>query len=109
MSSDPTQITVDHNRRALVITWKDGQTSTLPFNLLRKHCPCATCADARSKQAANPLTLTLITGPVIAQAEITKIDPVGRYALSLTFNDGHDTGIYTYEFLHSLGEMAAKA
>ena len=109
MSSDPAQITLDHNRRALLIAWKDGEVSTLPFNLLRKHCPCATCMDSRSKQAANPLSLTLMTGPVITQAEITKIDPVGRYALSLAFNDGHDTGIYTYEFLRSLGEMAAKA
>ncbi len=109
MSSDPAQITVDHNRRALSITWKDGKVSILPFNLLRKHCPCATCADARGKQTANPLTLTLLTGPVITQAEIAKIEPVGRYALSLTFNDGHDTGIYTYEFLRSLGEVAAKA
>jgi DUF971 family protein len=109
MSSDPSQITVDHNRRALVITWKDGEVSTLPFNLLRRQCPCATCTDARSKQAATPLTLTLMTGPAITQAEITKIEPVGRYALSLAFNDGHDTGIYTYEFLRSLGEMAARA
>ncbi len=106
MTTDPAQITLDHDRRVLSIVWKDGQVSALPFNLLRKQCPCATCTDNRSKQAANPLTL--MTGPVITQAGITKIEPMGRYALNLTFNDGHDTGIYTYEFLRSLGEAAAK-
>lgn len=109
MSSDPAQITLDHHRRVLTIAWKDGQVTSLSFNLLRKECPCATCNDQRGKQAANPLTLTLLSGPVVTQAEITKIEPVGRYALNLTFNDGHDTGIYTYEFLRSLGETAARA
>jgi len=109
MNPDPSQITVDHNQRAVVIAWKDGQVTALPFNLLRKECPCATCNDQRGKQAANPLTLTLLSGPAITQADITKIEPVGRYALNLTFNDGHDTGIYTYEFLRSLGESAARA
>ena len=108
MSSDPAQITVDHNQRVLTIAWKDGLVTSLPFNLLRKECPCATCNDQRSKQAANPLSLTLRSGPIITQAEVTKVEPMGRYALQLTFNDGHDTGIYTYEFLRSVGESAAK-
>lgn len=100
MTAQPGEITVDHDRRLLSITWKDGHVSDLSFDLLRKECPCATCNDRRQKMAANPLSL--MTGPVITQAEVTGIEPMGRYALQFTFNDGHDTGIYTHEYLRSL-------
>ena len=98
MSADPSQITVDHNQRVVVITWKDGHVSPLQFNLLRKQCPCATCGEERKN--ANPLKL--MVGPMPKEVEIVKVEPVGRYALGLAFSDGHDTGIYTYEYLRGL-------
>ena len=98
MSAEPSQITVDHTQRLLTITWKDGHVSALSFNLLRKECPCATCTEER--KAVSPLKL--VAGPILTQAWIEKVEPVGRYALSLTFNDKHDTGIYSYEYLRSL-------
>jgi DUF971 family protein len=99
MTSEPGQITVDHNRRVLTIAWRDAHLSALDFNLLRKQCPCAVCVEERK---APPSPLKLMSGPIITQAELTRVEPVGRYALSLAFNDGHDTGIYTYEFLRGL-------
>ncbi len=98
MTAEPSQITVDHNQRRLTITWKDGHVSALSFNLLRKECPCATCTEERK----NVSPLKLVAGPIITQAGIEKVEPVGRYALNLTFNDKHDTGIYTYEYLRDL-------
>ena len=98
MSVEPSQITVDHNQRVLTITWKDGHVSPLSFNLLRKECPCATCTEERKKVSP----LKLVAGPIITQADVEKVEPVGRYALNLSFNDKHDTGIYTYEYLRSL-------
>ncbi len=98
MNAEPSQITVDHSQRLLTIAWKDGHVSALPFNLLRKECPCASCAEERK----NTSPLRLVAGPIITQAGIQKVEPVGRYALNLTFDDRHDTGIYTYEYLRGL-------
>lgn len=98
MDVNPQQITVDHDQRLLTITWKDGHVSPLAFNLLRKECPCATCTEERK----NASPLKLVVGPVITQAGVEEVEPVGRYALHLTFNDRHDTGIYTYEYLRGL-------
>lgn len=98
MNPDPSQITVDHTQQALVILWKDAHVTSLPFNLLRKQCPCATCMEERKN--VNPLKL--VVGPVPRAVEITQVAPTGRYALQLSFSDGHDTGIYTYEYLRGL-------
>ena len=98
MDANPGHITADHNQHTLTISWKDGHVSTYPYNLLRKLCPCATCTEERKN--ANPLKL--IVGPVATAVDLVKIEPLGRYALTLAFSDGHDTGIYTYEFLREL-------
>ena len=105
MNVEPTQIAVDHNQRLLTIIWKDGHVSALTFNLLRKECPCATCTEER--KIVNPLKL--VAGPIITQAGVEKVEPVGRYALNLTFSDKHDTGIYTYEHLRGLCRCPACA
>jgi DUF971 family protein len=102
MDTTPDKITVDHDQRAVTITWKDGHVSALSFNLLRKQCPCATCTEERKN--TNPLKL--MTGPMPKEVGLVRVDPMGRYALSLAFSDGHDTGIYTYEFLRGLCRCA---
>ncbi len=71
------------------------------MNELRKRCPCATCRSERDKMDKPGLSLRVISGPVpeTAEARILEFSPVGRYALSFVWNDGHSTGIYTYDFL----------
>lgn len=90
----------------LVIEWNDGQKREIAFGPLRDACPCATCREKRAKPAkpAEP------TGglPVLSMAEAKPLSvlgmrPVGNYAYSIAFSDGHDTGIYTLEFLRELG------
>lgn len=94
MASLPTEI-----RRvgadAVRIAWDDGHRSAYRNDYLREHCPCAACRarPARSLPVMNPRREELY--PV-------QIGLVGRYAVSIQWSDGHDTGIYSYETLRAL-------
>ena len=73
------------------------------FRELRDSCPCATCREKRG-EAPKPASLL----PVLSAAEtqplaIAKMEPVGNYAYSIEFSDGHNTGIYTLDLLRQLG------
>jgi DUF971 family protein len=88
----------------LYIEWSDDQKREIAVSALRKACPCATC---REKRAAPPGPSSGL--PVLSLAEarplaILGMKPVGNYAYSISFSDGHDTGIFTLEFLRELGE-----
>lgn len=76
----------------LKITWNDGHVSRYPLPYVRGWCPCAVCqghgGERHYVQAEN--------------AELTDIKVVGKYALGLTWGDGHDTGIYAYSYLRQL-------
>src|SRR5262249_5896395 len=103
MAARPTKIELRGNDR-LHISWDDGQEREYTFRELRDKCPCATC---REKRSAPPAIAPLL--PVLSAAEaqpltIQGMKPVGNYAYSIAFSDGHDTGIYTLEFLRELGE-----
>ena len=102
VSSDPAEVIVDRQECVLLITWKDGHRSVYPFDDLRRDCPCASCDDARSRQKTGG-GLSVLTGPVLRRGEtqVTDYHAVGWYALNFTWNDGHDTGIYTYESLRA--------
>ena len=90
----------------LQISWGDGQRRRYQFRELRDHCPCATCREKRSQ----PRPATLL--PVLTEAEaqplrILGMRPVGNYAYSIQFSDGHDTGIYSLDLLRELGEVCS--
>ena len=89
----------------LTIHWADGVVSHLPFRLLRKQCPCATCNEDRAKPP-DPFKLIsekdLLAGPPSPK----QMTPRGHYAYQIYWNDGHDTGIYTLDYLRKLGESA---
>jgi DUF971 family protein len=105
ISTDPAEITVTRDKREMRIRWQDGHESTYSFDLLRKECPCALCNDQRGKAPAPAsLNLAVLSGPVVRTGEIqvTEVKPVGRYALNFVWSDGHDSGIYSYNFLRSL-------
>lgn len=91
----------------LSIAWSDGTTRLYRIEDLRKACPCATCREKRS-QPPPPATFL----PILTQAEarpltLLGMQPVGNYAYSLNFSDGHDTGIFTFELLRQMGESQA--
>ena len=92
----------------LRITWSDGQVRDYPVRELRDKCPCATCREERNAPPQSPLQLPIVTAAQTQPLRITAMKPVGNYAYSIDFSDGHDTGIYTLDALRELGyEVAA--
>lgn len=91
----------------LVIEWSDGLQSAVTWKALRDHCPCATCREEREKPADPFRILTpqeLAPKPALAPVAMS---PVGYYAYKITWNDGHDAGIFTIENLRELCESNA--
>jgi DUF971 family protein len=100
----PTKIEVVPGDR-LAIEWDDGQRREYGFKELRDACPCATCREKRSerKEPASPMMLPILSPEEARPLKVTGMRPIGQYAYAIAFSDGHDTGIYTFEFLRELG------
>ena len=92
----PTEIKLHQASRMLEITYADGKTFTLPCEFLRVHSPSA------EVRGHGPGQEVLQTGK--QDVAITRIEPVGTYAVQLFFSDGHDTGIYSWDLLYEYGE-----
>ena len=105
MAVYPTELKKLEEERALLIAWSDGQRRRYSYAELRKRCPCASCREQR-KQEDSPAPANML--PVISASEARPLDivamkPVGNYAYGIHFSDGHDTGIFTFDFLRELG------
>jgi DUF971 family protein len=87
----------------LLITWGDGQTLRYTAKVLRDACPCATCREKQAVQQKNPLQLAILKPEETLPLTIRGMKPIGVYAYTIDFSDGHNTGIYTFEVLRSLG------
>jgi len=88
----------------LVIAWSDGTRRRYRFGELRDICPCATCREKRNAPPPSPLELRILSPQEAQPLRINGMRPVGNYAYSIDFSDGHDTGIFSLELLHSIGE-----
>jgi DUF971 family protein len=97
----PVALSKEGNDR-LVIQWNDGHRGVYTWKHLRDNCPCAGCREEHSRPP-DPFRLLsekdLTPRPPLAPVAV---DPVGHYAYKITWNDGHDTGIYTLEYLRDL-------
>ena len=91
----PTEIHLRRAERELEVTFDDGSHFTLPAEYLRVESPSA------EVQGHSPDQKQIVPGR--RHVGIIAIDPVGNYAVRLTFDDLHDTGIYSWEYLHTLG------
>jgi len=107
MTFDLSPVSLKNSGEALVIEWSDGAHHTLPWSLLRKHCPCATCRDKRSQPPPPPTQLLVMDISEARPITALGMKPVGNYAYGIDFSDGHNTGIYSFETLRSLGEQFA--
>ncbi len=105
MSLYPTALKITPEEK-LLITWSDDSQRLYSFRELRDHCPCATCREQRREVKAAPL-LPVLSAAEAQPLKINGMKPVGNYAYSIAFSDGHDTGIYTFETLLALGEAAS--
>jgi DUF971 family protein len=89
----------------LAVKWSDGREDCLDLRELRKACPCATCAGERDLTGGEILPKA---DPAGFHAELTGWEFVGGYGFQPHWADGHRTGIYTFQFLRSLGEPAPR-
>lgn len=105
MTAQPTGLKLDDKNR-LLIDWSDGQQQRYNVRALRDACPCATCREKKS-QPSNPMQLPTLTMAEAQPMRILGMTPVGNYAYAVSFSDGHDTGIFTFELLRELGEAVA--
>ncbi len=95
----PSNITADRNERTLIIEWNDGKECRYPFAGLRAVCPCAECQGGHNNMGkpADKLLLQTAEDPDL---NMEQIEPVGTYAVSILWSDGHWQGIYTWQYLY---------
>ena len=92
----PTELRLDKDKRVLTVTFEDGKSFALPAELLRVLSPSA---EVQGHSEAQRVT---VAGK--KTVGITRIEPVGNYAVRIVFDDTHDTGLYVWAYLRELGE-----
>ena len=95
----PESLTVHGQTKVLEIGFSDGAQFRIPFELMRVYSPSA------EVQGHGPGQEVLQTGK--RQVSVIEIEPVGNYAVKPTFSDGHDSGLFTWEYLYFLGDQQA--
>ena len=85
-------------KQDIYIKWNDGSSSEISLKKLREFCPCATCMTFRQNQGKGYIPIFNEN-----QIKIANINQIGSYAIQVTWNDGHNTGIYEFPFLKNLG------
>jgi DUF971 family protein len=91
------EIKLRQRSRLLEVSFDDGSRFELPFEYLRVHSPSA---EVQGHGEGPP---KLVLGK--EQVGVRAVEPVGQYAVRLIFDDGHDTGLYTWRYLHQLGSQ----
>jgi DUF971 family protein len=86
------EVRAPRGSRVMQIVFDDGHEGLYPHELLRGYCPCAQCQGHNGP-------ITFVPG---GDLELVEIGEVGNYALSLTWGDGHSTGIYSFDYLRRL-------
>lgn len=99
MPNVPTKIKLAAGDDTLSILWADGHASVYTYRDLRDRCPCASCSEGggTQRQPANLLPMLGVKALKPERAEL-----VGRYALQIFWNDGHSSGIYSFDYLRRL-------
>lgn len=106
----PARVRVDKTGgTGMTIEWRDGHTSHWDFAWLRAACPCATCIEARDAEGrapgvAKPKPKTLL--PMYeAPPRPAEVEPVGKYAVRFKWNDGHEAGLYSWDYLRNVCDV----
>ena len=90
-----TEIKVRSKSRLLEVCFADGSRFELPFEYLRVHSPSA------EVKGHGPGQEVLVLGK--ENVGVRAVEPIGQYAVKIVFDDGHDTGLFTWRYLHELG------
>ena len=96
----PTDITVHNQSRVLEVAFSDGAQFRIPFELMRIYSPSA------EVQGHGPGQEVLQTGK--RQVDLVGLEPIGNYAVQPRFSDGHDTGLFSWDYLYFLGSEQDK-
>jgi len=94
----PQKLEIENND-TLNITWDDNSVDKIKLVDLRKNCPCAVC----TSQSAGSDEM-IVRRYIDSQVQVASISPVGQYAINIIWKDGHNTGIYEYDYLKELAE-----
>jgi len=103
--AEPEHIAISKSK-GIQIDWKDGHHSQYSLAYLRDECPCASCTGAHgtepkksSYSAAPPNDPFQMYKPAL---KMLNVEPMGHYAIQIHWNDGHNTGIYSYDYLRKI-------
>jgi len=96
MAGWPTEIKLDKEKRNLTVSFDDGRSFALPAEMLRVLSPSAEVQGHSPEQR--------VTVPGKKNVRIVRLEPVGNYAVRIAFDDGHDTGLFVWDYLRDLGE-----
>lgn len=106
MQAIPEHIAISKSK-GVKIDWSDGHRSEYSLAYLRDQCPCASCTGAHgteprktdyAKQQADPNPFKMYA----PAPKMLSVEPVGNYAIRIAWNDGHNSGIYSYDHLREL-------
>ncbi|HEY9167356.1 MAG TPA: DUF971 domain-containing protein [Candidatus Kryptonia bacterium] len=88
------------NEGEVLVSWDDGKEFVIPLKYLRDRCPCASCAgETVLWREYKPVTLPVL---VPGKYELESAEVVGNYAIALGWKDGHNTGLYAFDFLRRI-------
>ncbi|MEL6148602.1 MAG: DUF971 domain-containing protein [Chloroflexota bacterium] len=102
MSAIPARIDLNKSEGYLEITWKDEAVCRYPLSHLREACPCVQCRGGHEYMGSEFAPDNLLELKPARSYAIESIDVVGNYAIQPQWDDGHQTGIYTWGYLRSL-------
>lgn len=96
MAEPPANIRAHQGEQVLELVWDDGVSDRLPYHLVRSQCPCASCRDEwTGERILDPATIR-------PDLKLEAMEPIGNYAVRFGWNDGHSSGLYTWEALRGL-------
>jgi DUF971 family protein len=100
-----TPVSIKRIDNDIVIGWSDDSSRKYSPALLRRACPCALCKEKKSEEVVitKPLALPVISMAETKPLQVTSMQPVGNYAYNIHFSDGHNSGIYDFQYLFDMG------
>jgi len=99
----PNKIKANKKDKNLLVVWSDGHESNYSFSLLRSGCPCASCRGGHENMRPEPDPKIFYTNlPDSELTTLVNVELVGSYALKALWQDGHDFGIYTWQYLRAM-------
>ncbi len=102
MAIRPARIDLDRTAGELRITWRDGRVCVYPLSNLREACPCAECRGGHAYMGRAYDPQDILALKPARSYRVERVEQIGNYALQFYWDDGHQAGIYTWDYLYRL-------